>query len=248
MVLQHLDLLRRKRIVLASASPRRREIIAGVGLHHIEVCASGFAEDLSKDEFTCGGDYALRTARRKAEEVVRQLQRQQQQQELGGRDEKGNASESPSPFDILIAADTVVTMPAPHGGVVIIEKPATADEAAAMLRLFSGTQHEVWSGVVLTVRDEESRSSIGGDGSDRLCWREIKVRTTVKFAPLVEEEIAAYTSERCNWEGKAGGYGIQDTAACLITAIDGDYYNVMGLPLQAVCAELDRLIHDGIVR
>ncbi|PWV04337.1 putative septum formation inhibitor, Maf-like protein [Trypanosoma cruzi] len=167
---------------------------------------------------------------------------------LGGRDEKGNASESPSPFDILIAADTVVTMPAPHGGVVIIEKPATADEAAAMLRLSLVLNTKCGSGVVLTVRDEESRSSIGGDGSDRLCWREIKVRTTVKFAPLVEEEIAAYTSERCNWEGKAGGYGIQDTAACLITAIDGDYYNVMGLPLQAVCAELDRLIHDGIVR
>ncbi|RNF08795.1 septum formation inhibitor, Maf-like protein [Trypanosoma rangeli] len=246
MVLQHLDLLRRKRIVLASASPRRREILEKVGLHHLEVCVSGFAENLPKANFTCGGDYALRTARHKAEDVVRQLQQPQQAVEV--TDEKRNGFDPPPPFDILIAADTVVTMPAPDGGVVIIEKPATSEEAAAMLRRFAGTQHDVWSGVVLVVRDESSSGSGGGGGGGGLHWREVKVRTTVKFAPLVEEEIAAYASNRRHWEGKAGGYGIQDAAACLITAIDGDYYNVMGLPLRAVCAELDQVIRDGVWR
>ncbi|RNF18216.1 septum formation inhibitor, Maf-like protein [Trypanosoma conorhini] len=238
MVLQHLDLLRRKRIVLASASPRRREILERTGLRHFEVCVSGFAENLPKANFTCGGDYALCTARHKAEDVVRQLQ--QPQRALAGTGGRRSSSDPPPPFDLLIAADTVVTMPAPDGGVAIIEKPSTAEAAAAMLRRFSGAQHEVWSGVVLVVRDEAS-----GAG---LHWREVKVCTTVTFAPLVEEEIAAYAADRRHWQGKAGGYGIQDAAACLIAAIEGDYYNVMGLPLQAVCAELDRLIRDGIVR
>lgn len=111
-----------------------------------------------------------------------------------------------------------------------------------MLRCFSGTRHDVWSGVVLVIRGKKT------SGGDELRWREVKVRTTVEFAPLVEEEITAYVADRSNWEGKAGGYGIQDTAACLIVAIDGDYYNVMGLPLQAVCAEIDRLIQDGILQ
>ncbi|KAH9601264.1 Maf-like protein [Trypanosoma melophagium] len=225
MVLQYLALLEKKRIVLASASPRRREILGRLGLNNVEVFVSSFAEDLPKANFTCGGDYALRTARQKAECVVHQLQ------------QNGSGSGGTPSFDILIAADTIVTLPAADGGVDIIEKPLSGEEAAQMLRSFSGRRHDVWSGVVLAVRDGET-----------LRWREFKTRTVVEFAPLEEAEIAAYVSDSSNWIGKAGGYGIQDKAACLVTSIEGDYYNVMGLPLQALCVEIDRLIQEDIVR
>ncbi|ORC88924.1 putative septum formation inhibitor, Maf-like protein [Trypanosoma theileri] len=225
MVLQYLTLFEKKRILLASGSPRRLEILGRLGLPNVEVCVSSFAEDLPKADFTCGGDYALRTARQKAECVVHQLQQNER-----------SSGATPS-FDILIAADTVVTLPAMGGGVNIIEKPLCSEEAAQMLRSFSGTKHYVWSGVVLAVRDGET-----------LRWREFTARTVVEFAPLAEAEIAAYVSDSSNWIGKAGGYGIQDRAACLVTSIEGDYYNVMGLPLQALCKEIDQLIQEGILK
>ncbi|CBH09037.1 septum formation protein MAF homologue, putative [Trypanosoma brucei gambiense DAL972] len=248
MVLQHLELLRKKRILLASASPRRLEILKIIGLD-VHVCPSGVAEDLPKSEFKCGGDYALCTAKLKAKHIIRQ----KMEAANSGSGETQSGSRSRLPFDVLIAADTVSTMPAHEGDgtIDIIEKPSTREEAAATMRRLSGNSHEMWTGVAIAVvcgKDSTDDDGGVGDNCEELIrWFELKVCTTVHFAVLSEAEILAYTSCPDNWAGKAAGYGIQGIAACMIRSIEGDYYNVMGLPLQAVCALFDKLIDEGII-
>ncbi|CCD13846.1 unnamed protein product [Trypanosoma congolense IL3000] len=240
MVLQHIGLLRQKRIVLASASPRRLEILRILGLDNVLVFPSNVAEDLPKADFKCGGDYALCTARLKAERAIKQ---QLEVRDNTGEEPRRDSGNRPS-LDILIAADTVVTLPSVDGkrGIDIIEKAATAEEAAAMMRRLSGRRHDVWSGVVIAVVPPGSANS-----ANDVHWHEMKVHTSVEFAMLSEDEITAYVANQNNWRGKAGAYGIQDTAACMIRSIEGDYYNVMGLPLHAVCAAFDTLISNGLI-
>ncbi|KAG8342593.1 putative septum formation protein MAF like protein [Trypanosoma vivax] len=223
MVLEYVEFLRQKKIVLASASPRRLEILKMIGLGNVQVSPSDFAEDLKKASFACGGDYALHTALHKANQVVRQLLAQAE----------GTGEQT---FDILIAEDTVAVLPDESGSIEIIEKPKTSEEAAAMLRRFAGRRHEVWTGVAIAVNC---------DGC--VHWRELSVRTAVEFRTLSDAEINAYVNNSLNWRGKTGGYGVQDTAACFLSAIDGDYYNVMGLPLNSLCVALDELIVGGTI-
>ena len=112
--------------------------------------------------------------------------------------------------DAVIAADTIVV----HDGVVY-GKPHSADEAAEMLRALSGSTHEVYTGVCV-IR-----------GGRCLCRAD---RSAVTFRALSEEEIARYiaTGEPMD---KAGAYGAQGKGALFVERIDGDFFNVMGLPL-----------------
>ena len=114
------------------------------------------------------------------------------------------------PSDILIAADTMVFLKNRRLG-----KPADEAEAFAMLSALSGRTHAVCTG--LTVRQGDQVLS----GAER---------TTVRFRPLTEGEIRSYiaTSEPMD---KAGAYGIQDRGALLVEGIEGDFFNVMGLPV-----------------
>ena len=125
------------------------------------------------------------------------------------------------PGTVVVGADTVVVIRGLRLG-----KPADADDARAMLRRLQGRTHEVWTGIAV-VRDEDQRT-----GAE--C-------TTVQFARLAESEIDAYvaTGEPLD---KAGAYGIQGAAAQFVRRIDGDYFNVVGLPLarlRAMLAALD---------
>ena len=112
--------------------------------------------------------------------------------------------------DAVIAADTIVV----HGGRVY-GKPRDAAEAAEMLRALSGSTHEVYTGVCVI------RNGVCLSRSDR---------SAVTFRPLSEEEIARYlaTGEPMD---KAGSYGAQGLGALFVERIDGDFFNVMGLPL-----------------
>jgi len=113
--------------------------------------------------------------------------------------------------DIIIAADTMVAIDGSMLG-----KPASEDEAFSMLSIMSGMWHEVVTGVVVK------------KGETEIVEYE---STKVKFRELEPEEIESYIATGSPMD-KAGAYGVQDIAALFVERIEGDYYNVMGLPLH----------------
>jgi len=172
------------RLILASASPRRRELLAQIGCPPDDIRPSDIEEVPVKGELP--RVYAARLAREKA---------------MAGALHAG---------EVILAADTIVAV-----GRRILEKPETAEEAAAFLRLMSGRRHMVFTGVAVRT---EAR-----------VWDKI-VATAVRLKPLSEAEIIWYLNTG-EWQGKAGGYGIQGAASAFIPWISGSYSNVVGLPL-----------------
>lgn len=173
-------------IVLASASPRRRELLAMLGLKNFKiipaVAEEHFDSKMSPNEIVCSLSFD------KAAEVA-----------VLCTDE-----------EIIIAADTIVAMDGE-----VLGKPADEKEAFSMLSHLSGREHTVYTGV--TVRR----------GNTVLTEFE---RTEVRFRKLTEREITAYiaTGEPMD---KAGAYGAQGIGALFVEHIDGDFFNVMGLPI-----------------
>jgi len=119
--------------------------------------------------------------------------------------------------EIILAADTIVV----HEG-EIYEKPNNQSEALEMIRSFSGKTHEVITAVALRSLEKEAVFS---------------VTTKVEFWPLAEAEMKAYVETDEPYD-KAGAYGIQGLAKIFIKKIDGDYFNVVGLPVSHVVREL----------
>ena len=173
-----------KRLILASTSPRRREIMQ----------LSGF-------EFTVVSPDCEESIPEKApEEYVMELSRR-----------KAQAAGALMDHAVVIGADTVVFLDR------ILGKPSNEEDARCMLRQLSGRVHTVYTGV--TVLDCDTQDT-----------RSFYEATEVEFYPLNEEEIDAYirTGEPMD---KAGAYGIQGRGAILVKRINGDYLNVVGLPL-----------------
>ncbi len=173
-------------LVLASGSPRRRTVLATLGLD-FDVRPPDLAEELRV------GESAAEAARRLAEE-------------------KAWAVEAATE-ELVLAADTIVAL---EGR--LLGKPAHAEEAAEMLAELAGRRHTVVTGVALR------------RAGDR--WSTV-ARTDVIFRPLQGAEIDSYvaTGEPLD---KAGAYGIQGYGAALVERIEGDFYNVMGLPIPAL--------------
>lgn len=188
----------KKRIILASGSPRRQEIMKKFRLP-IEIIPACGEEEMPGNLLP--EEYVVRLAQKKAEEVLARC-----------GDETA----------VIVAADTVV-----EKDDRILGKPASEAEAAAMLRALSGSGHRVWSG--LCVRQGE-----------RVVTAEEK--TDVYFRTLTEPEIQAYvaTGEPLD---KAGAYGYQGLAGVFVERIEGDFFNVMGLP---VCRLNQMLAQFGI--
>ena len=182
-------------LVLASASPRRRELLAHLGLA-FEV----FAPEI--DESPLPGEAPARTAERLA-------------------CEKAAAGRRAFPAAAVIAADTLVS----PDGQTALGKPATADDARRMLRLLSGKRHEVYTGLC-----------VAGPGGRR----SRTVTSAVRMRPLTEAEIDWYvaTGEPLD---KAGAYAIQGRGGVFVTAIDGSWSNVVGLPMAELTAMLSEL-------
>ncbi len=183
-------------LVLASASPRRCELLRQIDIEPAAIDPAGIDETPLKSELP--RDYAERLARAKAEAV---------------------AARHAGAF--ILAADTVVAL-----GRRIL--PKAEDEAIARrcLELLSGRRHRVLGGVVACAPD--------GRVARRL------VTTVVKVKRLTGPEIEAYLASG-EWHGKAGGYAIQGRAAAFISAINGSYSNVVGLPLAETAALLSGL-------
>ena len=173
------------KIILASASPRRRELLEGLGLHLMIRPALG---EEHPEPGLSGGETAKRLSRAKCLEIA------------------ADADEDA----VVIAADTVVCLDDE-----ILGKPADEQDAKRMLRALSGRDHRVFTGVTVA------------RGGRVLSDHE---ETAVHFRPLSEREIEAYiaTGEAMD---KAGAYGIQGRASLFVRAIEGDYFNVVGLPL-----------------
>lgn len=181
-------------LVLASQSPRRRQLLEQLGLpFRVQVSPANEDIDLSLPPTTI----VERLATRKAEPVA-----------------------DDNPASLTLAADTIVV----HDGRVL-NKPTSPDDARQMLHTLSGTSHTVYTGLAL-MHPVSERTATATEA------------TTVHFAALSDEEIDAYVGTgRCM--DKAGAYGIQDDwGALFVQGIDGDYYNVVGLPLRRLYVTL----------
>ena len=181
------------RVVLASGSPRRHELLNLIGISH-EVRPANIDETRRSRE----------TPQRHAERLAR---------------EKAGAVATRDPSLITIGADTIVVI-----NRKILGKPASAEQAAEMLRQLSGREHKVVTAVAVS-RGKKLRSAV----------EEVRVR----FRKLRADEIEAYiaTGEPLD---KAGAYGIQGYGATIVECVNGDYFSVMGLPL----ARLVGLLRD----
>ena len=192
-----------KQIYLASQSPRRRELLRQIGLSPIILPLRNAPGRMDVDETPITEekalDYVQRLAREKGDAALKAL---------SGR------RLVPMP---IVTADTTVTLDG-----AILGKPANAEEAAAMLRRYSGRSHTVLTAVGVACR-----------GEIRVAISESEVR----FKALTEAEIAAYVGTHEPFD-KAGGYGIQGHAAVFIEHIAGSYSGVMGLPLFETAALL----------
>lgn len=145
-------------------------------------------------------------------------------EQLALRKARPVAAEVPSA--LVLAADTVVA----HRG-EILNKPDAPEDARRMLRRLSGTSHTVYTGVALMQEGTQRETSVV-EGTD------------VVFGSLSDEEIEAYVASRSPMD-KAGSYGIQDhTGALFVDRIEGDYYNVVGLPLRRLYQTLRREYAD----
>jgi septum formation protein len=191
------------RLILGSASPRRRDLLAQIGVVPDEVRVADIDETPRKGELPHA--YVDRMAREKAEALATALQlvRQAPSPLVG----EGWVEEEPP---LILTADTEVAV-----GRRILGKPANETESVQFLLLLSGRRHRVTTAVCLT------------RGAER--WTR-RVETRVKFKRLSDAEISAYIRSG-QWRGKAGGYDIRGIAAAFIPEIIGSYTNVVGLPL-----------------
>ncbi len=202
-------------MILASASPRRRELLEQAGWE-FEICPARGEEVITKE---LPEEIVVELAGQKAREVAAMVRAYQ-----------GRHADLMIPQDILvIGADTVVSCP--DGGVEkILGKPGDSQDAHRMLAMLSGKTHAVYTGVAFVFL-----SSCGRAG-EHLFYE----KTDVSVRALDEEEIRRYiaTGEPMD---KAGAYGIQGKFAIYIDKIAGDYNNVVGLPVAAVYRELKKL-------
>ena len=185
-----------KNIVLASASPRRREILENIGLD-FKVCVCDADED-QVDKSIPVNLYVQELALLKAGAAAKM--------------ELGNDA-------IVISADTVV-----YADGEIMGKPKDKEDAKRMLRLLSGKSHSVFTGICVTRRKDMFS----------VCK---SVETRVIFKELSDELIERYV-ETGEPMDKAGAYGIQGKGCVLVEKIDGDYLNVVGLPVGKLCEVL----------
>ena len=177
------------RLILASSSPRRRELLADAGVE-FEVLEPPLAEPATGLMGLDPAAQAEASAYFKARAV-------------GLREDA-----------YVLGADTIVA-----AGEAVLGKPADAEDARAMLSSLSGTRHTVITGVAL----------LGPGGRRRIA----SAMTVVVMRTLTPAEVAEYVASG-EWEGKAGGYAIQETADRFVARVEGSFSNIVGLPMELV--------------
>lgn len=183
------------RFILASASPRRKELLEQIGAKFDILPATG--EEVITKELP--GEVVMELAKQKAEEVAK----------TAGADA------------LILGADTVVAYEGK-----ILGKPKDEADALRMLTMLSGKEHEVYTGVALIDNRDQSMENFFE-------------RTKVTMYPVSEEEIRDYIAGGEPMD-KAGAYAIQGLGAKFIQKIEGDYNNVVGLPIGRIYQEIKR--------
>lgn len=185
--------------VLASASPRRKELLEKMGLQFSVVVSEADESTVSRDIPV--NLYVQELALLKASATAKMLLRNKKA--------------------LIIAADTIVTLDGE-----ILGKPDGEDGAKKMLSSLSGRTHEVYTGYcIMRISDGKTVCN--------------SVKTEVKFKTLTEQKIRSYI-ESGEPMDKAGAYGIQGLGSMLIEKINGDYFNVVGLPVSALADTLEK--------
>ena len=187
-----------RKLILASASPRRKELLNMLGLRNVEIRPAKGEE--------------IPPADAEPEKIVKAL----------SAAKAIEVAKDADPNALIIAADTIVWLDG-----CLLGKPHTEEEAFMMLQRLSGRAHEVFTGVTVS------------DSTGILSEAE---RTVVRFRPLSDEEIRRYiaTGEPMD---KAGAYGAQGRGALFVRSIEGDFFNVMGLP---ICRLGEMLAKKGV--
>ena len=204
------------RLILASASPRRRELLAQAGFA-FEVHPAHVNEDPLPNEDPLS--YVVRLARDKAEHVLAKISSKIAPAIPGLVSETGDSPSIDPHSIVVLGADTTVTL---DGHILV--KPEDAADAARMLRMLSGRTHRVITGVAIaSAKGTQVAAEVTG----------------VTFLSLSDQEIAAYVATGEPMD-KAGAYGIQGLAAKWIPRIEGCYFNVVGLPLALVSTMLEQ--------
>lgn len=220
-----------KKIILASASPRRRELLTQIGLD-FDIVVSETEEKITSTE---PAKVVEELSAQKAEAVWEKLcstaasqgsvtnaERLDEGSEVFESEQ--TSGETTMTDTLVLGADTVVACDGK-----ILGKPADTEAAAAMLTMLQGRGHEVYTGVTILYEEDGEKKA--------LTFHE---KTTVHFYPMTEEQIREYVATGDPMD-KAGAYGIQGFCARYIRGIEGDYNNVVGLPVGRVYQELHGL-------
>lgn len=188
-------------IILASNSPRRKELLGGLDVEFRTWVIPGIDESYPQEL--------------PADETAEYIARKKAVPYFTAEHISDIADD-----DIVLTADTVVILDGE-----VLGKPCDEAEACQMLRRLSGKTHHVVTGVCLTSKDRQ---------------RHFSVRTDVTFSNLSDEQISYYV-EKYRPLDKAGAYGVQEWIGYIgVTRLEGSYFNVMGLPVQRIYAELSR--------
>jgi septum formation protein len=211
------------RLLLASQSPRRREILDMMGLSNRYTAQpspldeTALQLELSRQDIT-PQKYARTLAERKAHAMGLAL---------SANGKSGNG------ITLIIGSDTIVDL---EGS--IMEKPNDEAEACSMLRRLSGNWHEVHTGVAVYGVGAGMNTS---SGDNVKCMFSFTDTARVKFATLSDKDIQSYVDSKEPMD-KAGSYGIQGIGGQLVESMVGDFFTVMGLPMHRLSRELSKAI------
>ena len=211
-------------VILASKSPRRKQLLEEAGVKFtVFTGSSEVDESLEPDLRAQPAEAVKKLAERKAGAVVQEI-----------------LAQNPAGLGIIIGADTTVVLDGEMYG-----KPYSADHAREMLARLSGRTHEVITGVSVWMILLNETEEKGGDGKVSLAFRSFTESSYVTFKKLSKEDINAYvaTGETID---KAGAYGIQGKGGALVEKYEGDYNNIVGLPVDALLKNFPDILKETI--
>ena len=207
----------RYKLILASASPRRKELLEQIGIKFEILPAKG--EEILTSNIP--SQAVLELSKQKATEVAEQVEKSILNLSKQKMNELVEEKEQMQKGIVVLGADTIVVFKDK-----ILGKPKDTADAINMLQMLSGNIHSVFTGVTLFILEEDNKRIVS-----------FYEETKVSMYSMTKEEITAYVKTKEPMD-KAGAYGIQGRGARYIERMEGDYYNVVGLPIGRIYQEL----------
>lgn len=216
----------KKRVILGSASPRRKELLEQIGIE-FEIMVSDAEEHYGS---ILPEDIVKELALLKAENVAEELLRKENDCTCSPCSASGEACEICLHNVMIIGADTIVVRDGK-----ILGKPSDEEAAFKMLKSLQGRMHQVYTGVAVLDYDEDGKKQIINHAEE----------TKVYVHEMSDAEIRRYIAVGESMD-KAGSYGVQGRFAAFIDRIEGDYYNVVGLPVAYLYQQLKGMLVQDI--